>query len=141
MRLSGSLSAVSGSPAGCEVTRSCSDDPLDAVADMVHSLKVEQRTRERDLIQVACARQELLQLLVIDTETSSHRLHRLTLPIQHQPTQIPNPCLPLIDPRQAREHPGRKLLKLLPNPRQPTLIHTRSQASSPSDYERHTTTI
>jgi hypothetical protein len=31
---------------------------------------------------------ELLQLLVIDPEPPRHRLHRLALAIQHQPTQL-----------------------------------------------------
>ena len=60
---------------------------------------------------------------MIDTETGSHRLHRLTLPVQHQPAQIPHPRLTLIHPRQPREHLPGELLQLLSNLGQPVLIH------------------
>jgi hypothetical protein len=68
---------------------------------------------------------------MIDTEAGSHRLHRLALPVQHQPAQIPHSGLTLIHPRQPREHPRRKILQPFSNPHQPSLIHTRQPSTIP----------
>ena len=68
---------------------------------------------------------------MIHPETSSHRLHRLTLSIKHQTAQIPDSGLTLIHPPQPREHPRSELLQLLPNPRQPSLIHAWQPTTIP----------
>src|SRR4051812_38230115 len=49
-------------------------------------------------------RDELLQLLMIHAQPVRHRLHRLALAIEHEPTQIQLALGPLVRPRQPAEH-------------------------------------
>jgi hypothetical protein len=60
---------------------------------------------------------ELLQLLMVHTQTGSHRLHRPALPIQQQPAQTQLALGPLIRPGQPAQHLGREHLQPRPDPR------------------------
>jgi hypothetical protein len=68
---------------------------------------------------------ELLQLLVIDTETIPHRLHRLPTPLQHQPLQIKATLAPLILPRQGPEDLLHKLIQAVPHLVDLIWLHTK----------------
>ena len=74
---------------------------------------------------------ELLQLLMVDTEPVGHRLHRLALAVQQQPAQVQLALGPLIRPRQPTEHLRGERLQ----PR-PDLVHLlRSHANTRSRKE------
>ena len=60
-------------------------------------------------------RDELLQPLMIHTQPIGHRLHRLALTVQHQPTQVQLALHPLVRPWQAAEHLSRERLQTRPD--------------------------
>jgi pyruvate,water dikinase len=60
-------------------------------------------------------RDELLQLLVIHTQSLTHRLHRLALPVQHQPPQIQLTLSTLVTTREASEHLRREGFQTWPH--------------------------
>lgn len=73
-------------------------------------------------------RHELLQLLVIHPEATSHRLHRLPPPVQEQATQIQAVLHPLIRPRQRLEHLPGELLQPVTKRSEFIRPHTRREA-------------
>src|SRR5687768_13887662 len=76
-----------------------------------------------------------------NTQPFGHRLHRLTPPVQQQPTHICRALVPLITTHQRREHLRRELLQPPANggqlPRSHASIATRGRRSDKT--ERSTT--
>ena len=84
-------------------------------------------------------RDELLQLLMIDPKPRRHRLHRLTLAIQHQPTQIQPALGTLISPSQPAQHLAGERLQAGPDLDHLLRSHTNTRSEhDPEQPQRHT---